>query len=161
MPIIALREFEDADLDAVFRQMSDPDAVRMAAFTAKDPNDRAAFEAHMRRVLADPDVVHRSVTRDGELVGTVGSFVIEGETEVTYWIDRAFWGQGIATIALRLMLELRPTRPIFARAASDNAASLRVLEKVGFTRIGTDVGYANARGTEIQETILRLDGDSA
>jgi RimJ/RimL family protein N-acetyltransferase len=31
-------------------------------------------------------------------------------------------------------------RPLYARAASDNAASIRVLEKCGFTRVGVGVG---------------------
>ena len=46
MPV-ALRPVEDADLDALFDQMRDPEAVRMAAFTAEDPDDRAAFDAHL------------------------------------------------------------------------------------------------------------------
>ncbi|MEU4561792.1 hypothetical protein AB0F72_25700 [Actinoplanes sp. NPDC023936] len=37
------------------------------------------------------------------------------------------------------------------------AASLRVLRRAGFTPVGTDVGFANARSAEIEETILRLD----
>ena len=48
-------------------------------------------------------------------------------------------------------------RPLFARAASDNAASLRVLEKAGFPRIGVNRDSARGRGEEIEETILRLD----
>ena len=48
-------------------------------------------------------------------------------------------------------------RPLYARAAKDNFASLRVLEKCGFTRIGEDKGFANARGEEIEEFMLRLD----
>jgi RimJ/RimL family protein N-acetyltransferase len=44
-----------------------------------------------------------------------------------------------------------------ARAASDNVASLRVLEKAGFRRVGVDRGFAHGRGEEIEETILRLD----
>jgi len=153
---IALREVVDEDLDAVFRQMSDPESVWMAAFTREDPSDRAAFDAHLRRVRADPGNLLRAVTRDGEFVGTVGSFVLEGETEVTYWVERAAWGRGIATRALELLLELLPARPVFARAASDNAASLRVLAKAGFTPIGTEISHANARGEEIEETILIL-----
>ena len=48
-------------------------------------------------------------------------------------------------------------RPIHARVASDNAGSLKVLRKAGFAITGTEVSYANARNTEIEETLLRLD----
>ena len=47
MPGVSLRPVEDADLDALFDQMRDPESVWMAAFTARDPDDRAAFDAHM------------------------------------------------------------------------------------------------------------------
>ena len=50
-----------------------------------------------------------------------------------------------------------PARSLFARAASDNVASLRVLRRAGFVAVGTDVGFANGRGAETGETILRLD----
>jgi len=156
--IITLRDVADADLDILFDQMRDPESVRMAAFTARDPEDRAAFNAHLRKVRASPDNLLRAVTCDGAFVGTVGSFVIEGDTEVTYWIDRRYWGRGIASRALALLLTEQPTRPLHARAASDNLGSIRVLTKTGFTPIGTEVAYANARGGEIEETILRLDG---
>lgn len=154
--VVALRDVEDADLDAIFDQMRDPESVHMAAFTAKDPQDRAAFDAHMHKIRTSPGVLLRALTYGDELVGTVGSFVMDGETEVTYWVARQYWGQGIATRALELLLELETRRPLYARAASDNRGSLRVLTKAGFVPIGTDTGYANARGTEIEETILRL-----
>jgi RimJ/RimL family protein N-acetyltransferase len=64
----------------------------MAAFTAKEPDDRAAFDAHMAKIRALPDAINRAITVAGRLVGSVASFVIEGDTEVTYWIDRSFWG---------------------------------------------------------------------
>ena len=160
MSIIALRNLEDADLDALFDQMRDPEAVHMAAFTAKDPNDRMAFDAHMRKVRTLPENLVRAVTLDKEFVGTVGSFIIDGETEVTYWINRRYWGRGIATRALELLLEIETTRPLHARAASDNPGSLRVLAKVGFVQIGTEMAFANARGDEIEETILLLAGPS-
>jgi RimJ/RimL family protein N-acetyltransferase len=47
-------------------------------------------------------------------------------------------------------------RPIYARVAKDNVASLRVLEKCGFTITGQAKGFANARGEEIEEWILEL-----
>ena len=157
MSVIALRAIEDSDLDALFEQQRDPIAVHMAAFTREHPDDRAAFDAHMALVRSAPDVTTRAVTRNGTLVGSVASFVMDGETNVTYWIDRSAWGGGVATRALMLLLELATVRPIYARAASDNVGSLRVLGKAGFAVIGTERSYANARGTEIEETILRKD----
>jgi RimJ/RimL family protein N-acetyltransferase len=153
---IALRPIEDGDLDALFEQQRDPVAIHMAAFTRPDPDDRAAFDAHMARVRSADDCTNLAVIRDGVLVGTVASFVMDGDTEVTYWIDRPAWGAGVASRALALLLEL-VTRPIYARAASDNVASLRVLGRAGFVATGTERSFANGRGAEIEETILRKD----
>jgi hypothetical protein len=52
------------------------------------------------------------VTCDGRLVGTIASFVMEGQTEITYWIERAAWGAGIVTRAVALLLDLVSTRPL-------------------------------------------------
>ena len=157
MAVVGLRPVEDGDLDALFEQMRDPDGVRMAAFTPADPGDRNAFDAHMARVRSSPGITLRAVTCDGRLVGSISSFPAGGQTEVTYWIDRAAWGKGIATRALALLLELVPTRPLHARAASDNAGSLRVLQKCGFKAAGTETSFAAGRNEDIEETILRLD----
>ena len=157
MTEVALRPLEDSDLDPLFGLMRDPESVRMAAFTAADPDDRAAFDAHRARIAANPDVTDRAITVDGTFVGTIACFVTDGETELTYWIDRARWGRGVAGRALGLFLALVPVRPLFARAASDNIGSLRVLQRAGFVITGTDVSFANARKAEIEETILRLD----
>lgn len=156
MAQVALRPVEDSDLDALFDQMRDPESVRMAAFTAKDPDDRAAFDAHMAKIRAAPDTTVLAVTRDGRLVGSIGHFLMDGDTEITYWIDRSVWGQGVASRAVALLLDTIEVRPVYARAASDNLGSLRVLQKAGFAIIGTDNGYASARDAEIEETILRL-----
>jgi RimJ/RimL family protein N-acetyltransferase len=156
MSQIALRPVEVSDLDTFFEQMRDPEAVRMAAFTAEDPSDRRAFDAHMAKVMSSPDTRLRAIILDSLLIGTISSWISEGMTEVTYWIERSFWGQGIATEALGLLLEEIPTRPIRARAASDNGGSLRVLQKAGFQPIGTELSFAPGRDGEIEETILEL-----
>jgi RimJ/RimL family protein N-acetyltransferase len=86
---ITLRPVEDADLGVLFDQMRDPESVRMAAFTAADPGDRAAFDAHMAKVRASPEITMRAITQEGVLVGSIASFVVDGQTEVTYWVDRS------------------------------------------------------------------------
>ncbi|MEP7099721.1 MAG: GNAT family N-acetyltransferase [Burkholderiales bacterium] len=152
-----LRAVEPGDLDHFFAQQRDPLARHMAAFTSADPDDRAAFDAHWARIAADPGVVNRTIEFGGAVVGHVASFEQGGEREVTYWIDRPHWGCGIATRALRLLIAELPTRPLHARAAADNAASIRVLTNCGFVACGTDRGFATARAAEIDELLLRLD----
>ncbi|SDM11282.1 GNAT family N-acetyltransferase [Streptomyces wuyuanensis] len=154
---VALREVRTGDLDVFFTLMQDPEAGRMAAFTAEDPGDRARFDAHWERILRTDDV-NRTVLVDGAVAGHAAVYGPPGEREVTYWIDRAHWGRGVATAALRALLLLVPERPLHARAAADNAGSLRVLAKCGFTVTGRDSGYAHARGEETEELLLRLDG---
>ncbi|WP_020140794.1 GNAT family N-acetyltransferase [Streptomyces sp. 351MFTsu5.1] len=153
---IALREVHDSDLPVFFRQMNDPEALHMAAFTPKDPGDRDSFDAHWKRIRAS-DAVHRTVLADGDVVGSAAVYGEPGEREVTYWIDRAYWGRGIATAALRELLVQVPERPLYARAAADNAGSLRVLHKCGFRVTAEASGYANARGAEIDELVLALE----
>jgi RimJ/RimL family protein N-acetyltransferase len=157
LPAIGLRAVTDADLDALFDQMRDPESIWMAAFTPDDPDDRPAFDAHMARVRSSTDVTLRAVTCDSQFVGSISAFAVEGHTEVTYWIDRAAWGRGIASRALELLMDLVPVRPLHARAASDNLSSLRVLQKAGFKIIGTENAFAPARHSVIEEAILRKD----
>ena len=154
---LQLRPVLDDDLSIFFDQQLDPDANYMAAFTAKDPTDRAAFMAHWQRILASPTVIVRTVVVDGAIVGSVLSYEEDGRPEVSYWLGKPYWGQGIATRALVAFLaDVNRTRPIYARAAKDNVGSLRVLAKCGFAIVGADKGYANARGTEIEEYVLAL-----
>ena len=155
--IVSLRPLEDGDLDAIYQQATDPVSIRMAAFTPEDQTDRRAFLDRMSRLRNDTSVSHLAIDVDGAAVGTIGSFRIDDELEVTYWVDRAHWGKGIATAALRILLADTAERPVYARAASDNVGSLRVLEKAGFRRVGVDRGFARGRGEEIEETIVRLD----
>ena len=126
-------------------------------FAPEDPDDRDAFDAHMARVRSSPGITMRAVTSDGRLAGTIASFPAGGQTEITYWIDRAVWGKGIATRGLALLLDLVTARPLHARVASDNAGSLRVLHKCGFMAVGTETSFAAGRNEVIEETILRLD----
>jgi RimJ/RimL family protein N-acetyltransferase len=152
---VILREVQDSDLPVFFRHMSDPESNRMAAFTSEDPTDRAAFDTHWARIRAS-DAVIRTVLADGEVVGHTAVYGPPEEREVTYVIDRAHWGRGIATLALRALLEVVPARPLHARAAADNAGSVRVLRKCGFVVTGHDRGFANARGEETDEVVLTL-----
>ncbi len=154
---ITLRPVQPEDLEVFYLNNKDPEAVWMAAFTAKDPADREAFDAHWARIMASDTVIIRTIEYHGEIAGSVLKYEMEGEAELSYWIGRAFWGQGIATAALKVFIKELEVRPLHARAAADNLGSIRVLEKCGFTRTGTDRYFANARGEEIEELIYILE----
>lgn len=56
-----------------------------------------------------------------------------------------------------MFLDCVEIRPLYARAAKDNIPSIRVLEKCGFKIISEDQGFSNARGTDVEEFILKLE----
>ncbi|MGM9476941.1 GNAT family N-acetyltransferase [Pedobacter sp. GSP4] len=154
---LKLRNTEVTDLESLFEFQLDKEGGYLAAFMPKDPTDKLAYLSKYTKLLADPTVNNQTILVNGTIVGHVAKFVMHGDTEITYWIDRSFWRQGIATLALQQFLLTEPSRPIFGRVAFDNFGSQRVLEKCGFVKIGTDRGFASARQAEIEEFIYKLD----
>ena len=154
---LTLRALADSDLDALFTWERDPRAVQMTAFTRANPSDRSAFEAHYERVRSNPSNTLLAIDDDGDFVGTVGSYTMDGKREVTYWIAPARWGQGVASRALRAFLAIESTRPLYGRVAEHNAASAKVLARAGFVEVGSDKGFAPGIGAEVVERIFRLD----
>ncbi|HSH04046.1 MAG TPA: GNAT family protein [Anaerolineae bacterium] len=153
---IRLRSVMEADLPFLFAYQLDREANYMAAFTAKDPTDREAFEAKWARILGDEGVVARVVLVKGKVAGSFLCFDMFGRRQVGYWLGRDWWGRGIATAGLGLFLEEVGERPLYAQVAYDNYGSLRVLAKCGFERWGMERGMALGRGEEIDEVVMIL-----
>lgn len=128
---VELRELRAADVAVLDAIQRDRAVTEMAVVTARTSE---AFAAHLEKIVADPDAVFRVIVVDGEVAGTVGSFV-RGNLQVGYALAPKRWGRGIATIALRLLLDLEKRRPMFAYVAQANAGSRRVLEKCGFVAV--------------------------
>jgi RimJ/RimL family protein N-acetyltransferase len=149
---VRIRPVEQADLPIFFAHQADPEAARMAVYPSKD---RASFDAHWARILQDETCVTRTVEAGGVVVGNIGSWEQDGERDVGYWIDRAAWGRGIATSALRAFVEEFPERPLHAHVVTTNLGSIRVLEKCGFRRVGGLTSDAEG----VIELSYRLDGD--
>lgn len=153
---ITLTRTEKDDLNTFFQFQLDAEANYLAAFTAKDPNDKAAYIDKYTKFLTDPTINMQTIKANGEIIGSIAKFVMANEAGITYWIDRKFWGQGIATAALTDFLKIEKTRPLHGSTAFDNYGSQRVLEKCGFVKTGVDKGFANAREAEIEEYIYKL-----
>lgn len=155
-PNITLRKTVVADLEHFFLFQLDEEANYLAAFTSKDPTDKSAYLQKYTKHAQDPAISMCTIMADDVIVGSIAKFEIEGEAEITYWIDKKYWGQGVATKALNALLAMEPARPIRGRVAFDNLGSQKVLEKCGFVKVGTDKGFANARQAEIEEFIYQL-----
>ncbi|MBK8473972.1 MAG: GNAT family N-acetyltransferase [Sphingobacteriales bacterium] len=153
---IKLRPTEIADLDTLFQFQLDKEGGYLAAFMPKDPTDKTEYINKYTKLLETTTVNNQTILLDNIIVGSIAKFVMQGDTEITYWIDRKFWGQGIATKALNELLNIETIRPIIGRVAFDNFGSQKVLEKCGFEKVGIDRGFANARQTEIEEYIYKL-----
>lgn len=155
-PDIKLRPTEISDLDVLFQFQLDKEGGYLAAFMPKDPADKVAYMTKYIKLLDDPTVNNQTIMIGYSIVGSIAKFVMEGNAEITYWIDRKYWGLGIATKALKKLLVLETSRPVFGRVAFDNVGSQKVMEKCGFVKIGSDKGFADARQTEIEEYIYKL-----
>lgn len=144
---IALRPREPADDERHFVWQSDP--VQVA--TTVPARTRAEFDAWIAKITADPSVTLRTITADGEVVGTINTFRLGDERYIGYRVANEHWGRGIATEAVRLMLRLDPARPLFATVLARNVASQKVLARNGF------VAFRDQASDDGPEVVLRLD----
>jgi len=97
-------------------------------------------------------MIARAVLLDGKLAGNIGSWLEDEKRLVGYWVDRRYWGRGVATEALRLFVAECQERPLNAWVATSNVASTRVLEKVGFIPSGEP--HVGPDGTEERLYVL-------
>lgn len=126
----SLRPVEPGDLPLFYEYQREPEA---RAITGIVPRERADFDAHWSKILADPAVQLRTIVFEGASAGHVCCFPRDGKHEVGYWVGRAYWGKGLASEATAALLREVSRRPLFAYVAKGNAASRRVAEKCGFT----------------------------
>jgi RimJ/RimL family protein N-acetyltransferase len=147
-----LRQVIQADLPIFFEQQNEPEGNRMSAV---GPRQRRDFDAHWTKILADPLIALRTIEQSGRVAGYIGAFHRDGRLEVCYWLGKAYWGQGIASGALASFLVIETRRPILARIARRNLASVRVAEKCGFKRTGEDI-FTNRAGESIEEYLYEL-----
>ena len=147
---VSLRPIIESDLEAIFVHQSDPIANQLAQFP---PRDREAFFKHWHQnILGQVNVLPRAIVVDGKFVGNIGQS--DGQALIGYWIDREYWGKGIATQTLAQFLPLVSLRPLFAHVAKHNLASQRVLLRHGF--VLTDQLIQESEDTEaLLEFVLR------
>lgn len=150
---VSLRDVLESDLSIFFEHQLDPAATHMAAFK---PRDKSAFTAHWTKILDDRNVSKKTILFNGQIAGNIVSFEVSGKREIGYWIGRQYWGKGIGTQALAQFLRHATERPLHAVVAKHNVASIRVLEKCGFSVVGETEGSPGSRGPMVEEFVFEL-----
>jgi len=97
-------------------------------------------EAWLHKVVGIEPVLNFAIDVDGVAVGGIGIIpntdVYIMSAEISYWLGEPYWGQGIATEALRQMVEYTfyyfDIIRLYGEVFESNKASMRVLEKNGF-----------------------------
>ncbi len=152
MSDVRLRDVDDADLEVFFEQQREEEAVRRAQFPSRD---REHFLMHWRtQVLGNSTGHTQTVTVDGEVAGNIVAWWQEGRRFVGYWLGQRFWGRGVGTAALSQFLQREQIRPLYADPFVGNTASVRLLERCGFRRVGVD------HDGDLEFVVLRLDDRS-
>lgn len=143
---LVLRSFTREDAPAIARLAGDR---QIAATTVRIPHPYTEDDARAFLAGADQDfrsgrtiVFAISISSDNELCGAVGLHIAEPHkhAELGYWIGVPFWGRGYATeatsAAVSFGFENLELNRIFAQCFSGNAASHRVLKKIGMQHEG-------------------------
>jgi RimJ/RimL family protein N-acetyltransferase len=138
--------------------------VAEATSSIPHPLPPGATEAFVARATAhgrteDVWVIDGSGQGGSEVLGVIGMKRMDrAQSEIGYWVAPAFWNTGIASEAVRVIVEANPqsVRTLFAAVFQDNPVSARVLTNCGFQYIGDAETFCVARGATVQTwTYLR------
>lgn len=163
---LVLRPHRMSDADAIAQSFSDYQVVRMLA-RVPVPYDREDAIDWLSRVTSGitPDWSFAiTLGGDGVHIGAVGIELRHGQWHLGYWLDRYYWGKGImseaAGVAVERFFRRMPDEVLYSGAFADNAASLRIQEKLGFviTRSGDLYSRSrNAVAPHIETQVTQAD----
>ena len=142
LPSLRLRPWRPADRAALLLHANDRAVWRNMADRFPHPYTEADADAWFEIANAPGGSLHLAIELEGQAIGGAGVIAGEGvdfhSGEFGYWLGRAHWGRGYATAAARALREHAFAQGRFkrleARVYAWNPASMRVLEKAGFTR---------------------------
>jgi ribosomal-protein-alanine N-acetyltransferase len=153
---LLFRHHEETDLDAYCEMMADPEFRRLSGGL---PLSREEAEKSFRSAWLAPRPMGLLATvykPENCYIGQCGLYphrtddnaVIPGEAVLAFYLARPYWGRGLATEAGRAFVEQgfgqRGLSRIVAGANAANLASNRVIQKLGFVRLGSGEGGGNA-----------------
>ena len=153
---LTLRPLRKDDSGALQLFASDERVAKMTRDIAH-PLPPGAIEAYVARARADDRVedvwvMDGSASGQGSLLGLISLQRMDrAQSEVSYWVVPAFWNTGLASEAVRALVDANPRgdQTMFASVFQDNPASARVLTNAGFEYLGDAEAFSVARGSVV------------
>jgi RimJ/RimL family protein N-acetyltransferase len=153
---LLLRPLRSTDVDDMVAGVADFEVSKMLASVPHPyaADDARAAEARARANAVAQRGVNLAITLSGRLIGQIGLNGIHARNGVGYWLARPYWGKGYATEAVGAVVAYAfdELHLPFVRAGvfADNPASLHVLAKLGFRRVGVRNSRSLARNQHLQ-----------
>ncbi|GAA6207487.1 GNAT family N-acetyltransferase [Cognatishimia sp. WU-CL00825] len=151
-----LRPLRRSDAGLIDHYASDRVLARMTV-AIPHPIPPGATDAFITRALSDArvaDVWAIDGQKDGaeELMGVISlDRVDHGKSEIGYWVAPPYWNTGVASAAVRCLINANPLKSVtmYASVFQDNPASARVLTNSGFQYIGDAENFSVARNAAV------------
>ena len=108
---IILRPWQDSDAEALFKYASNPEVGPRAGWP---PHKSVEESLEIIRTVFNTEGMWAVIWKEtGQPIGCVGYLpasasnlkIAEDQAEVGYWIARPFWGKGICTEALQMVID--------------------------------------------------------
>ncbi len=137
---VLIRQWNENDLDNLVQNANNINIWNNLRNYFPYPYTKEAGKDWLNKTIGASPVANFAITADGEAVGGIGlifnSDIYVMSAELGYWIGEAHWGKGIATEAIRQMVDYTfyyfDIVRLYAEVFETNKASMRVLEKNGF-----------------------------
>ena len=165
---ILLRPWREDDAEALFKYASDPDVGPRAGWP---PHKSVEESLEIIRTVFNTNTMWAVELKEtSEPIGCVGYLpasvsnlkIKDDEAEVGYWIAKPYWGKGICTEAMRLVVDccfnVKGFTTLWGDYFPENPASGKVMEKCGFKDTGKEVLCPNLEvGADRPVKVMRLE----
>lgn len=156
-----LRPFLLSDAPALAKHANNKKIARNLTDMFPHPYAVQDAEKFITMVNAMQPITVRGIEVNGEICGGIGihpqTANYKMNAELGYWLSEQYWGQGIVTKLLPQAIDhafkVLDIDRIYARCFGSNVASMRVLEKCGFTLEAKLIGTFEKWGEREDEWI--------
>lgn len=163
---LVLRPLREDDAAQIYPLFGQWEVIRMLTTPPWPyrPTDAERFCRLRARRIEDGPITF-ALTLHSSLIGMIEAVFKPGQSPgpvyaLAYWIGQPYWGKGLMSEAVRAFVthvfQIDNARLIVSAVLKENAASLRIQEKLGFVRDEEKLIHSRPRGVEVPLITTKL-----